>query len=70
MSMHPLGFWPLNGNPLDVSGNGNPGAPNNGLDFSINRQRIATWVACVAPALAVEIALQPLPSVSAACRRG
>ena len=27
-------------------------------------------IACVAPALAVEIALQPLPSVSAACRRG
>jgi hypothetical protein len=34
MSMSPLGFWPLNGNPSDISGHGNNGTLMNGAFFS------------------------------------
>ena len=34
VALHPLGFWPLNGNPSDASGHGNNGTPANGTIFS------------------------------------
>jgi len=34
IALHPLGFWPLNGNPSDVSGHGNNGTLTNGTVFS------------------------------------
>jgi hypothetical protein len=34
MALRPLGFWPLNGDATDVSGNGNNGAVQNGAFFT------------------------------------
>jgi len=34
MALNPLGFWPLNGNPGDVSGHGNDGTLQNGAIFT------------------------------------
>ena len=34
MALNPLGFWPLNGNPADVSGHGNDGIVQNGAIFT------------------------------------
>jgi hypothetical protein len=36
IAMSPLGFWPLNNNPNDLSGHGNTGAPSMGMSFSNN----------------------------------
>ena len=36
LSMSPLGFWPLNNSPSDVSGHGNAGASSSGMFFSSN----------------------------------
>jgi hypothetical protein len=34
MALNPLGFWPLNGNPADVTANGNNGTIQNGAIFT------------------------------------
>jgi hypothetical protein len=34
MALNPLGFWPLNGNPSDISGHGNNGTIQNGAFFT------------------------------------
>jgi hypothetical protein len=34
VALNPLGFWPLNGNPADVSGHGNDGTVQNGAIFT------------------------------------